>query len=112
MQDVEDWVIYKENGKVFILHEDIQSVEATYKNLRINGETLVQIRHLWYLFSRKQIKPTALSATDENQMKKFIEQAFDNNIDAKYHKFYNNEYYRNLLQQYNWFYNYYIHKYV
>lgn len=112
MQDVEDWVIYKKNGKVFILHEDIQSVEATYKNLRINGETLVQIRHLWYLFSRKQIKPTALSATDENQMKKFIEQAFDNNIDAKYHKFYNNEYYRNLLQQYNWFYNYYIHKYV
>ena len=40
------------------------------------------------------------------------DQAFDNNIDAKYHKFYNNEYYRNLLQQYNWFYNYYIHKYV
>lgn len=111
MQDVENGIRYKEDGKIIILHADFRSVKATYENLQINRETLVQIRHLWYLFSRKQIKPTAQNATDENQMKSFIEQAFDGNIEVKYQKYYNNEYYRQLIPQYNWFYTYYSNKY-
>lgn len=111
MQDVEKWVVYEKNGEVKILHPDILSVMETYKNLQINGTTLVQIRHLWYLFSRKLIKPTSQDATNEDRMRSFVEEAFDGDIDGDYIQYYSNEYYRQLVPQYNWFYTYYSNNY-
>lgn len=112
MDGVENWVIYKPNGKVQIKYtEDIQAVIDTFKHLQINDDTLIQIRHLWYLFSRKQLVPTSDDASTEAGMQALMEQAFDGNVDKDYQHYYTNDYYRTLVPQYNWFYNYYLNKY-
>ena len=111
MDDVEEKVKYKKNGEVQILYSDTQSVYKTETNLKINRTALVQIRRLWYLFSRKQIKPTSQDSSTEAEMKSFIENAFDGNVDPQYEQYYRNDYYRKLVPEYNWFYDYYTKKY-
>lgn len=112
MDGVEDWVIYNPEGKMQIMYtEDLPAVIGTLMHLNINDETLVQIRHLWYLFSRKHLLPTLANASTEAGMQSLIEQAFDGNVDKDYQQYYSNDYYRALVPQYNWFYTYYLNKY-
>ena len=85
--------------------------QSWQQHLKLNTDTLVKIRHLWYLFSRKQIQPLSKGSIEEEIMKKMIEQAFDGNIEDDYVQFYENSYYRELVPQYRWFYTYYTEKY-
>ncbi len=61
--------------------------------------------------SRKQLVPTSDDASTEAGMRALMEQAFDGNVDKDYQHYYKNDYYRTLVPQYNWFYNYYLDKY-
>lgn len=111
MDGIESIVEYAIDGHIKLKYTDVSVVITTFENLKINNDTLVQIRHLWYLFSRRQINPTTQNALTKDQMKTFIEQAFDGNVDNDYKQYYENDYYRTLVLQYNWFYDYYLKQY-
>lgn len=122
MSDIEDKVNYTEEGEMELLYDEDEDkmVSKTLTHLDINMGILKTIRKLWYKFSRKQIFVRWDHAIDYGEMDALMRCALDLSVadiipleyqdlirqedDGSLKNF-------SLFLQYNWFYNYYIHKY-
>lgn len=122
MSDIEDKVNYTEEGEMELLYDEDEDhmVSNTLTHLDINMGILKTIRKLWYKFSRKQIFVRWNHAIDYGEMDALMRRALDLSVadiipleyqdlirqedDGSLKNF-------SLFLQYNWFYNYYIHKY-
>lgn len=122
MSDIEDKVNYTEEGEMELLYDEDEDkmVSKTLTHLDINMGILKTIRKLWYKFSRKQIFVRWDHAIDYGEMDALMRRALDLSttdiIPIEYQDLIRQEddgSLKNfsLFLQYNWFYNYYIHKY-
>lgn len=114
MSGVDSWVKYEINGKISILHDDIQLVSDTLKHLDLNSKTLVIIRHLWYLFTKQNIQPNVNKRYTFPEKDNLIRTALGLDvtevIPEQYRCFLKTDvtdYYWNLLLAYDWFGRYY-----
>ncbi len=111
MDDADSWLKYTELGELKLSYQDVDVSFNTLYHLNINTETLQQIRHLWYLFSRIKIRPNTSNTLSFQQKEDFLKSAFCKNdfmdVDVSYQKYLTNTYYWDLFLQYNWFYDYY-----
>ncbi len=120
MDNVEDFVVYNDEGKMEILYPDRDILNRTLEALDINTPELKRIRKLWYLFSRIGINPLQEEHSENYQVDSLLRQALgwlDNTgrIPDEYLSYFNDE--ASVLSrfndflQYSWFYDYYTRKY-
>ncbi len=114
--NVERIVFYEKSGDISILSPDIDSVEATLRNLGLNGNTLRQIRHLWYLSSRSGLTVGEINQLNDAQRIDFLLYLFKKDeiwkVPREYHKYFglgfeSQDAYWQLFLQYDWFFHYY-----
>ena len=115
MEDVDSWMYYDENGELFLTYKETKIAKDTILHLDINTPTQKEIRHLWYLFSKKQIEPDIARDASFSVKEHLLTTAFDTDkiysLPSTYIKYFTEDNYWKLFLQHNWFYTYYLNKY-
>lgn len=113
MGETEKWLDYSTDGELRIFFPDVDISRSTLRYLDINCKTLREIRHLWFLFSRKQLHPENenLSIREKDSLlRTVLDLDAEIVIPLDYQKYLLKPTYWNLLLQYDWFFFYYLHK--
>lgn len=115
MEDVDSWMYYDENGEMFLTYHETKIADNTISHLDINTQTQKEIRHLWFLFSRKGIEQDVAREASFSEKERLLTTAFDTDkiysMPSTYIKYFTKDSYWKLFLQYNWFYTYYLNKY-
>lgn len=115
MEDVEGWMYYDKEGEMVLTYHETKIADDTISYLDINTPTQKEIRHLWYLFSKKRIDPNVARAASFTEKEQQMKTAFDvgkiMDLPSTFFKYFTDDGYWKLFLQYNWFYNYYLDKY-
>lgn len=113
MEDVESWTYYTPEGMFQIKYPYPEVAVTVTNNLDINSTTLIKIRRLWYLFSRKNIYPTQGKNYSTEEKDTILRKTFDIDSDETlipedFIEFIVKEDYWTLLLSYDWYYEYYL----
>ena len=114
MEDVDDWLVYDENGELVLHYSEIDISKDTLKYLDINTDTLKEIRHLWYEFSRKRVTPEMAKLAKDSPIDRdrYLKDALGVQLlPSEYVHYLTDSFYWNRFLQYSWFYDYYLNKY-
>ena len=117
MSDVEQNVKYQEDGSMLVFYPNTDGIVVdTIASLRLNNNTLVEVRMLWYKISLTEYNRDALLGLDRIGRTVFFKHLFNKNtfseIDIRYSKYADGvnsdtPVYWNLLMQYDWYLDYY-----
>lgn len=116
MPDVNTWTEYDSDGNFMLSHPSVDDSRTTLGYLNLNDPTLIRIRRLWYLFSRKGICPSANRTYTTDEIDSMLRSALDiqdetSVIPDEFIQFITEDHYWTRLLKYDWFYTYYLDKY-
>ncbi|WP_291529471.1 hypothetical protein [Bacteroides sp. UBA939] len=110
MQECMSLVGYLVNGRMYAINNNSE-YKDTIKQLQLNHDRLIEIRHLWHLIQRQELLSSFVQSADERCRQVAIIKTFAvkrwSEVSVNYKKYAESEFYWNLLMDYEWFHQYY-----